>query len=89
MSNRFSGSPSGERACVIGQHRLSGRYQQRGRHNEAALTEAVVELARPYGHYGYRHVWGLLQLQGWQVSLGRIERIWRREELKVPSRQPK
>jgi len=25
----------------------------------------------------------------WQVSLGRVERIWRREGLKVPSRQPK
>ncbi len=31
----------------------------------------------------------MLQLQGWQVSLGRVERIWRLEGLKVPSRQPK
>ena len=42
-----------------------------------------------YGRYGYRRIWGLLCLQGWQVSLGRVERIWRREGLKVPSRQPK
>jgi transposase InsO family protein len=31
----------------------------------------------------------LLQSQGWQVSHGRVMRIWRREGLKVPSRQPK
>ena len=28
-------------------------------------------------------------MQGWGVGLGRVERIWRREGLKVPSRQPK
>ena len=74
---------------MIGQHRSTQRYRKRGRADEAALTEAVVGLARMYGRYGYRRVWGLLLLQGWQVSLGRVERIWRREGLKVPSRQPK
>lgn len=78
---------SERRACrVIGQHRSIQRYQKRGRDDEADLTEAVVELARMYGRYGYRRIGGL---QGWQVSLGRMERIWRREGLKVPSRQPK
>ncbi len=28
-------------------------------------------------------------MQGWQVGLSRVERIWRREGLKVPSKQPK
>ena len=74
---------------MIGQHRSTQRYRKRGRADEAALTEAIVGLARMYGRYGYRRVWGLLLLQGWQVSLGRVERIWRREGLKVPSRQPK
>ena len=42
-----------------------------------------------YGRNGYHRIWGLLCLQSWQVSLGRVERIWRREGLKVPSGQPK
>ncbi len=81
---------SKRRACrVIAQHRSTQRYQKRGRDDEADLTEAIVELARMYDRYGYRRIWGLLCLQGWQVSFGRVERIWRREGLKVPSRQPK
>ena len=42
-----------------------------------------------YGRYGYRRIWGLLCLQGREVSLGRVKRSWRCEGLKVPSRQPK
>jgi len=28
-------------------------------------------------------------MQGWQVEVGRVERIWRREGLIVPQKQPK
>ena len=28
-------------------------------------------------------------MQGWQIGVGRVERIWRREGLKVPQKQPK
>ena len=53
------------------------------------LTRAIIELASEYGRYGYRRVWALLAMQGWQVGMSRIERIWKREGLKVPSKQPK
>jgi putative transposase len=53
------------------------------------LTRAIIELASEYGRYGYRRIWALLVIQGWQVGMSRIERIWRREGLKVPSKQPK
>ncbi len=46
-------------------------------------------LASQYGRYGYRRVHALLQAKGWQVSHGRVMRIWRREGLKVPHKQPK
>ena len=49
----------------------------------------MIELARQYGSYGYRRVAVLLREAGWQVSDGRIERLWRREGLKVPPKQPK
>ncbi len=49
----------------------------------------MIELARQYGRYGYRRIAALLREAGWSVSDGRIERLWRREGLKVPVKQPK
>ena len=49
----------------------------------------MIELARQYGRYGYRWIAVLLRDAGWSVSDGRIERLWRREGLKVPMKQPK
>ena len=46
-------------------------------------------MARQYGRYGYRRIAALLREAGWSVSDGRIERLWRREGLKVPAKQPK
>lgn len=60
-----------------------------GRADEAALTADIVELATQYGRYGYRRITALLHTAGWAVNVKRIERIWRREGLKVPRRQPK
>ena len=57
--------------------------------DEAALTANIVELARRYRRYGYRRITALLRAAGWQVNRKRVERIWRREGLKVPARQPK
>jgi hypothetical protein len=54
------------------------------------LTADIIELARQYGRYGYRKVAALLRsTAGWVVNDKRVERIWRREGLKVPPRQPK
>jgi len=49
----------------------------------------MIELATQYGRYGYRMVTGLLREDGWRVNHKRIERLWRREGLKVPQKQPK
>ena len=48
-----------------------------------------MELARQYGRYGYRKIAELLRRAGWLINDKRVERIWRREGLKVPARQPK
>jgi transposase InsO family protein len=56
---------------------------------DEVLTERVVELASRYGRYGYRRITALLQGEGWRVNHKRVERLWRREGLKVPARQPK
>ena len=46
-------------------------------------------MALQYGRYGYRRIAALLREAGWAVNLKRVERIWRREGLKVPAKQPK
>jgi transposase InsO family protein len=81
---------SERRACrVLGQARSTQRQVPRGRDDEERLTAAIVGLATRYGRYGYRRVTMLLRWQGWRVNKKRVERIWRREGLKVPRRQPR
>jgi transposase InsO family protein len=81
---------SERRICrVLGQHRSTQRKVPRGADDEEALTADIIELARQYGRYGYRRVTALLRNAGWHVNRKRVERIWRREGLKVPQRQPK
>ncbi len=78
------------RACrVLRQHRSTQRKLPRGRADEERLVAEMIELARQYGRYGYRRIAALLRDAGWQVNDKRVERLWRREGLKVPSRQPK
>ena len=57
--------------------------------DERALTGEIVELASRFGRYGYRRITALLKHRGWYVNHKRVERIWRREGLKVPAKQPK
>lgn len=61
----------------------------RGADDEAALTADIIALARQFGRYGYRRVTALLRDAGWQVNRKRVERIWRKEGLKVPQKQPR
>jgi putative transposase len=79
----------GERhACrLVKQPRGTQRYRPTQRDDEDALTQAIVALASQYGRYGYRRITALLQRAGWQVGKDRVERIWRREGLKLPKRQ--
>lgn len=57
------------------------------RADEDALTRAIIGLASEYGRYGYRRITKLLNDAGWDVGTDRVQRIWRREGLKVPKKQ--
>jgi len=58
--------------------------------DEKQLTKDIITLAAKYGRYGYRRITALLQNEkGWRVNHKRVERIWRKEGLKVPKKQPK
>lgn len=57
--------------------------------DEEPLVAQMVALASQFGRYGYRRITALLWLDGWQVNHKRVERLWQREGLKVPRKQPK
>ena len=81
---------SERRVCrALGQHRSTQRRLPKGRADEERLVADMIELTRQYGRYGYRRVAALLRDAGWQVNDKRVERLWRREGLKVPMKQPK
>jgi len=80
---------SQRRACIVlGQVRATQRYRAVVRNDEPALKASIVKLSLQYGRYGYRRITGLLRNEGWRVNAKRVERIWRREGLKVPQRHP-
>jgi putative transposase len=77
-------------ACrVLGRHRSAQRKILTMPDDEAALTDDIIALATQCGRYGYRRIAAMLERAGWTVNLKRVERIWRREGLKVPQKQPK
>jgi len=81
---------SQRRACqVLSQARSTQRRNQKISAKEARLTEDIVSLASRYGRYGYRRITAMLNRDGWRVNHKRVERIWRKERLKVPQKQPK
>jgi putative transposase len=59
------------------------------RDDEGRLRADIIQLALKYGRYGYRRITALLQQDGWRVNHKRVERIWRKEGLKVPKKQPR
>ena len=78
------------RACrVLGHARSTHRHCARVPDDEPRLVERIIALATQYGRYGYRRITGLLRGEGWRVNHKRVERLWRREGLKVPQKQPK
>jgi len=79
---------SERQACrILQQWRGTQRYVPTVRSDEDALTREIIALASQYGRYGYRKITALLQARGWQVGKDRVQRIWRREGLKVPAKQ--
>ena len=56
-------------ACrVLDQHRSTQRNIPRRADDEAALSQAIVALAKQYGRYGYRRITALLHAEGWACN---------------------
>jgi len=82
---------SERRACkVLDQARATQRRNLSPPSDEKQLINDITALATRYGRYGYRRITALLNNEhGWRVNHKRVERIWRKEGLKVPKKQPK
>jgi putative transposase len=81
---------SQRRACrVLDQARNTQRRSADADDQEKRLTADIIQLATRYGRYGYRRITVLLNNRGWRVNHKRVQRIWRREGLRVPGKQPK
>jgi putative transposase len=88
VSHACERGASERHACLLlGQPRGTQRYRPTQGEDEDRLTQAIVTLASQYGRYGYRRITALLVHAGWKVGKDRVERIWRREGLKVPKKQ--
>jgi putative transposase len=81
---------SQRRACrALDQNRASQRYTPRRADDEGKLIESMHAVVRAHPRYGYRFVWAKLRQSGWRVNRKRVQRLWRREGLKVPHKRVK
>ena len=83
-------SPKGGHAKYWNKPGLPSDVIYRHHPMRSSLTNDIIALATKYGRYGYRRITALLNNEhGWKVNHKRVERIWRREGLKVPKKQPR
>ena len=81
---------SERRACaVVEQPRATNRYRARQADRDQALVRRIKELSRRHPRYGYRRITALLRRDGFVVNRKRVQRLWRKEGLRVPMQQRK
>ena len=56
---------------------------------DKALVKRLHELALMYPRYGYRRITAKLKAEHWAVNCKRVQRLWRAEGLKVPTKTHK
>jgi len=78
------------RACsTLKQPRSTQRYAPRRPQDEARLVRDILALVRKYPRYGSPRIHRLLVDGGWRVNHKRVERLWKREGLRVPRKARK
>lgn len=81
---------SQRRACqTISQPRSTQRYRPLQPDKDAALAADLKRLSAAHPRAGYRMAAALLRRSGMEVNFKRVQRVWRREGLRVPRRQRK
>jgi putative transposase len=81
---------SERRACqIVGQHRSTQRREPCIAADDAALRTRLRRLSKDRPRWGYRRAHAQLREEGWAVNRKRVQRLWREEGLRVPSRRRK
>jgi putative transposase len=79
---------SQRRACTaVGQPRATQRFRGRKVEADKALVAAMHSLARRHPRYGYRRIHAMLRQEGFRTSVGRVHRLWRLHNLRVPTKR--
>jgi putative transposase len=77
-------------ACrIVGQHRSTQRHQPVEPERDQALRAELRQLSRSHPRWGYRRAHAQLLNQGWCVNRKAVQRLWREEGLRVPTRHRK
>jgi len=78
------------RACrALGQPRSTQQYRLQRPKRDRELVERLHELALEHPRYGYRRITAQLNAEHWAVNRKRVQRLWRAEGLKVPTKTHK
>jgi len=78
------------RACrALSVNRTAYRYEPIKLPDEDDVRSEIINLACNYGRAGYRTVTDMMRNNGRLINHKRVERIWRKEGLKVPQKQEK
>ena len=82
---------SERKACrIIGLRRSTGRYRAKPLPDKKQqLHQRIIVLSWQHPRYGYRRIRILLEQEGWHVSRKQVQRIRRKEGLKVRSKPKK
>ena len=70
-------------------YRGTQQYRPRRAEKDKALVERLHELAQEHPRYGYRRITAKLKEEQWGVNRKRVQRLWRAEGLKVPTKTHK
>jgi putative transposase len=77
-------------ACrIAGQYRSTQPHQPTEPDRDRALREQLRQLSRDHPRWGYRRAHAQLRGQGWTLNRKAVQRLWREEGLRVPSRRRK
>jgi putative transposase len=88
LKDRFHMSE--RRACrITGQHRSTQRHPVTRGRGDDVLRARLRDFSAKHKRWGYRKAWAVLRAEGWDSNRKKIQRLWREEGLKVPSRTRK
>jgi putative transposase len=77
-------------ACrLVGQHRSTQRHQSVEPDPDRALREQLRQFSRAHPRWGYRRAHTVLREQGWTMNRKAVQRLWREEGLRVPTKRRK